>query len=92
MLVRGEGVVKETATYIEPAPLDLILEDEHGKRRQEQRAKEACRAHLPRQLPLSGAREDPLHQADNVEGRQDVKKLEDDIVDVLAPVEDICIP
>lgn len=91
MFIVGREGFRGTTTYIEPAPLNLILEDQHGERRQQQRAKETRGAHFPRKLALPRPREDPLHQPDNVERRQDVKDLEDNIVDVLAAIEDIGI-
>ena len=56
-----------------------LLKDQHGKRRQNNRSSQHRSAKLPRQLPLARPGVDPLHDAENVKGGEDVEGLEDDV-------------
>jgi len=72
-------------------PQTALLQDEHGKRREQQAPAEHDGAHLPRKLPLSAAGEHPLHHAEDVEAREEVEGLKDDIPDglLLVGVEEV---
>jgi hypothetical protein len=60
----------------------VALEDHHDKGRQNQRASQDKRAELPSNLPLTRARVEPLHDAQDVETREQVEDLEDEVPNI----------
>lgn len=61
------------------APELLFLKEQHYKRAQHKAATQRHSAQLPRNLPLSAPREHPLHNAQDVEARDQIEGLEDDV-------------
>ena len=67
------------STHMYKTPVLFLFKDEHDKGRQYQRPAQGDSTHLPRHLALPRAGEHPLHDAQDVEGRDDIEGLEDDV-------------
>jgi hypothetical protein len=65
------------AEYLSETPAVLVGEDQHDERRQEQAAREDDGGQFPGDLLLSGPRVHKAHDADGVEGREEVEDLEE---------------
>lgn len=67
------------AAYREQAPRLLALENQHDEGRDQQRSAQRRSSQLPGDLTLPRARELPPHYDDDVDGRQDVEDLEEQV-------------
>jgi hypothetical protein len=68
-----------TAAYAHESPGILELENEHDKGRQNGGGTQGDGAELPGELLLTSTWEQPLHDAEDVEGGEQVEGLEDDV-------------
>lgn len=82
-------LVRRIISYSAEGPLGF--KDHHDEGRQEQRHSQHAGAQLPGYLTLSGPRVPPSHDGDDVERREYVEYLEEEIPDVVF-VENVSIP
>ena len=67
-----------------------LVKDEHDEGRDQHAADQDEGAQLPGHLALAGARVDEAHDGDGVEGRQQVKDLEE-VVPCAGFMEEVCV-